>query len=748
MILSAMSFRWLIGLLAFGGLCGSVVGGCAEDTHGVTAPVGGAAGEAGPDSDGDVGTDTDAPSYEAGEDAPDDGATEADARPDGQVDCPAGLQDNDGDGECLPDCETAGLVCVGHARCDDGQGWVRCVCDPGYQDKDEDGSCRASCATAALDCGSDSHCDDEGGTAVCVCDDGYQDHDHDGACLAACETAGDVCGAHGVCDDGGGWATCDCEVGHTGDDCSACEIGYQDHDGDGTCLFNCDLANLVCPSHGHCEDGSGVPVCACDVGHAGDGCRACEAGYQDHDQDGACLPDCATAGEVCVGPGTCDDVGGEAVCACDVGFQDRDDDGTCLPECATAALGCSSGQECEDWSGVATCACPRGYAGESCALCAEGFVLESGSCRPDRAWSVIVYMSADNDLESAAFANLAQMMQVGSGPEVHVVVLIDTFSEGGRALYVEEGSHSTVATFGEPDMGDWRTLRDMGAWAVRKYPAERYALVLWDHGRGWSSQGALGTPPLLKGFSEDVHGSAGAISVAGGELGRALLGISSAIGGAPLDLVGFDACLMGMWEVAASVAPYADVLVASSENVPSSGWPYDAVLAALDAEPGMGPEALGARIVEAYHGASAANATLGAVDLPAVAALGGEVNALANALSANPGWFGVVESARLQTQGFGDPRFKDFRDFVDHLAASPGAPVGVVDAAVALSQGLEAAVLQHAAQSSHPGARGLSVYLPPRAGGMDCAYRDTAAGWRATGWADFLSAFGEAACGP
>jgi hypothetical protein len=107
-----------------------------------------------------------------------------------------------------------------------------------------------------------------------------------------------------------------------------------------------------------------------------------------------------------------------------------------------------------------------------------------------------------------------------------------------------------------------------------------------------------------------------------------------------------------------------------------------------------------------------------------------------------------VESARLQTQGFGDPRFKDFRDFVDHLAASPGAPVGVVDAAVALSQGLEAAVLQHAAQSSHPGARGLSVYLPPRAGGMDCAYRDTAAGWRATGWADFLSAFGEAACGP
>ncbi len=357
-------------------------------------------------------------------------------------------------------------------------------------------------------------------------------------------------------------------------------------------------------------------------------------------------------------------------------------------------------------------------------------------------------MSADNDLESAALANLGQMMQVGSGPDMHVVALLDTFSEGGRALYVEEGSLSTVATLGEPDMGDWRTLRDMGAWAVRKYPAERYALVLWDHGRGWSTQGSPGTPPHIKGFSEDVHGSAGSISVAKGELGRALKGISSAIGGAPLDLVGFDACLMGMWEVATSVAPYAGVLAASSENVPSTGWPYDAVLAALEAEPQMGPEALGERIVEAYHGASASNATLGAVDLPAVAALGGQVSALASALAANPGWFGGVESVRSQSQGFGDPRFRDFRDFVDRVAASPGAPGQVVDAAVALSQGIDGAVVRHEAQSSHPGAHGLSVYLPPRAGGMDCAYRDTAAGWSATGWADFVTAFSEAACGP
>ena len=157
-----------------------------------------------------------------------DAGSDADAGPDGDAGCSAGYQDNDGDGTCLPDCETAGLACMGHAHCDDGQGAVVCVCDAGYQDNDSNGSCLPSCDAAALDCRPNSHCSDAAGPAQCVCDDGFQDNDGDGACLPSCAGAGETCGGHGTCDDSSGEATCACSSEYAGKHCTDCAIGYQD----------------------------------------------------------------------------------------------------------------------------------------------------------------------------------------------------------------------------------------------------------------------------------------------------------------------------------------------------------------------------------------------------------------------------------------------------------------------------------------------------------------------------------------
>jgi hypothetical protein len=328
------------------------------------------------------------------------------------------------------------------------------------------------------------------------------------------------------------------------------------------------------------------------------------------------------------------------------------------------------------------------------------------------------------------------------------VVLLDTYSGGGEALYVEPGQCSTVRGLGEPDMGDWRTLRDLGAWAVRTYPAERYALVLWDHGQGWRGGSGAGVAPLLKGFSEDMHGTASGISIAGGELGRALEGISAAMGGAKIDVLGFDMCLMGMWEVARASAPHADLLVASSENEPTAGWPYDRILADLDADPTMSSASFGISAVDAYHDASALHFTLSATDLTTLSGLDEEVSALADALIAHPELFDAIEAVRQATQGFGDPDFKDFRDFALRVGALPDVPAEISIVAAALSSGLDAAIVHHLAQDSYPGAYGLSVYLPPKGGGMDCAYFDADASWSATAsWHEFLRAFTEASCG-
>ena len=49
-----------------------------------------------------------------------------------------------------------------------------------------------------------------------------------------------------------------------------------------------------------------------------------------------------------------------------------------------------------------------------------------------------------------------------------------------------------------------------------------------------------------------------------------------------LDLLGFDACLMATYEVASTLAPRADLLLASQEFEPGHGWDYTALEAASE----------------------------------------------------------------------------------------------------------------------------------------------------------------------
>src|SRR6185295_14965880 len=64
--------------------------------------------------------------------------------------------------------------------------------------------------------------------------------------------------------------------------------------------------------------------------------------------------------------------------------------------------------------------------------------------------------------------------------------------------------------------------------------------------------------------------------------------------------VGFDACLMGMHEVAYAMRGVADVMVASEEVEPGGGYPYGDFLQKLVDNPAMTATELGAAIVDDY----------------------------------------------------------------------------------------------------------------------------------------------------
>jgi parallel beta-helix repeat protein len=237
-------------------------------------------------------------------------------------------------------------------------------------------------------------------------------------------------------------------------------------------------------------------------------------------------------------------------------------------------------------------------------------------------WTVLVYMDGDNDLEEYAIADFLEMSEIGSGDEFNIVVLFDRSPDyataydnwtGARRGMVRSGDTPGLAwgtaVGGDVNMGNKQTLTDFCQWGMSSYPAARYALILWNHGGGWSKSLTLQARPFKEICYDYTSGSV--LSVA--DVKDA---ICAATFTKPFSLIGFDACLMGMAEVAYEMSQtQASVMVASEDLEPSNGWPYADVFAQLKVSPAMGPAQLGAIIVDSYYNSYGRSQTMSAVDL-------------------------------------------------------------------------------------------------------------------------------------
>ncbi len=146
------------------------------------------------------------------------------------------------------------------------------------------------------------------------------------------------------------------------------------------------------------------------------------------------------------------------------------------------------------------------------------------------------------------------------------------------------------------------TLSDYIRYCAKAAPADRYMLILWDHGGG--SVSGFGYDELYPKESMDI-----------GEIGKALKD-----GGVKFDFVGFDACLMATLENAIAIEPYADYLIASEETEPGTGWYYTNWLQLLDKNSSTNTLQIGRQIVDDFTAASSkvdprAQTTLSLVDL-------------------------------------------------------------------------------------------------------------------------------------
>ncbi|ACX53231.1 peptidase C11 clostripain (plasmid) [Ammonifex degensii KC4] len=321
-------------------------------------------------------------------------------------------------------------------------------------------------------------------------------------------------------------------------------------------------------------------------------------------------------------------------------------------------------------------------------------------------WVFAVYMAADNDLSRFALADLREMLSVpGLGGNVVVVLLDLPGSENDGVYLVQRGTLQPVPGWPqgqELNTGDPSLLAAFLDFVRNKFPAGRYALILWDHGAGWRKLQPRGV--CFDDLSRDF------LMVP--ELRQALVRAR-----VPLDLVGFDACFMGMVEVAYELEGLASVMVASEEGEPGDGWPYDKILTWLVANASTADgKALGRAIVsaytQAYQGYGAL--TMSAIDLGCIKDVREKTDSLAVALLRNFDSDKTQISQAVQNaRSYHREEFRDLYDYASLLTSYCSSSVEIRAAAQDLQKSIERAVLANGTTQYDDRSRGLSIWLPP-----------------------------------
>jgi len=353
-------------------------------------------------------------------------------------------------------------------------------------------------------------------------------------------------------------------------------------------------------------------------------------------------------------------------------------------------------------------------------------------------WTVLVYMAAGNDLETVGLQDINEMEMVGSTKDVNIVAQVDRipFSAldnlglghfddssnnnwtGTRRYYITRDTNPEiirsrlVQDLGEKNMGDPATLKDFAQWAIENYPAERYMLVLWNHGGGFRSQ------EISRDICWDYNfGLNSRITMP--ELEDSLAFISGQLGG-KIDIVGMDACYMGMIEVAYQIKDYAKIMIASEGIVPGSGWQYDCVLERLVVNPNQSSRQLASDIVDCYYSqysGTGNNVTLSAVDLSKVDSLATQVSGLAQAIMNDRSVSKEsYRNARNNSQYYTGVAFEyiDLKDFVNKLP-SYTSNSSVLNYANQVSQSMDKGnviINNTSIGSSVKNSHGLSIFIP------------------------------------
>src|SRR5579885_2103653 len=212
-------------------------------------------------------------------------------------------------------------------------------------------------------------------------------------------------------------------------------------------------------------------------------------------------------------------------------------------------------------------------------------------------WTVLVYMDSSDSLSDMALKNITDMARAGSNDTCSIYIQLHAYYSIGLRYIIE---HNKLVLADEITLTNKPAydLLDAAQWAFGSNP-DQTMLVLWNHGYGildpfWSEQDQkwMVEPDscsaeicqycpskrifrcnhlLHKGF---IFNADPKVYLTNQDMVEVLQGIYALLDNRKLDILGFDTCMGGMFEIAYQIAPYVRYHIGAQNCEQRDGWDY------------------------------------------------------------------------------------------------------------------------------------------------------------------------------
>ena len=327
-------------------------------------------------------------------------------------------------------------------------------------------------------------------------------------------------------------------------------------------------------------------------------------------------------------------------------------------------------------------------------------------------WTVMIYMSASSlEDEYKRAGEVLNAISYDLPENINVIIeaggcgewSIEELANG--KLYdfeVQKNGIRLVSEHFMENMGKASTYADFLNRTIKKYPADRYMSVIWGEGGG-----------PVSGVAHDAVNEYDSLTAP--EIAEALSATET-----KLDIIGFDAGMMSNLEVAASLVPYADYMVASEDIMPYSGWDYEGLFSFLSENPSAGAAQVGQVICDGVKETAWKEyeklVSMSVIDLSDITKLMQDFDTMARGMSQDANDISKLRAITAQLDKAcyigSKTMFEGMSNLIDLESFSKSVYKAVKADYANIDRSVSKVVIYRAAGKLHTNSCGISIYYP------------------------------------